>query len=117
MIAWRKNCLKTTDRILGLLGIARRAGKLALGADAAAEAVNARSARLVLLSRDLSPRTAGDVRARAEKCGVRAAGLRATMDELEAALGKRTGVIAVKDTGFAKTLLALCAQERGGISL
>ncbi len=105
----------TNDRLLGLLGIARRAGKLALGADAARQAAGARRARLLLLAEDLSPGTAGSLKTLADREGVRAVPLRRTMDEVEAALGKRTGVIAVNDAGFAKTLLALCAEERGGI--
>lgn len=99
------------DRLLSLLGIARRAGRLALGNDAAREAALRRGCALILLSSDLSPRTARAVLAAAERGNVKTETLRATMDEIGAAVGKRTGVIAVNDTGFAKKLLALNAEH------
>ena len=36
-----------------------------------------------------------------------------TMDEISMALGKRTGVVAVNDAGFAKKLHELCEAETG----
>ena len=44
------------DKALGLLGIARRAGRLSLGHDAAKGAVLAGKARLCLISADASER-------------------------------------------------------------
>ena len=41
--------------LLSLLGLARRAGKLSLGNDAAVESLRKGQARLVLLASDLSP--------------------------------------------------------------
>lgn len=109
--------METDNRLLNLLGIARRAGKLELGGEAVKQAVRRHRAKLVLLSADLSRRTAEGIHAEAEKAGVQTAEIHAKMDEVEAALGKRAGVIAVNDTGFAKTLLKLGAEERGGMNL
>lgn len=95
------------NSLLQLLGIARRAGKLALGSEAACGAVRAKRAVLVLLASDLSPRTVRTVSAVAEQTGTKAITIRSTMDELSRALGKRSGVIAVADRGFAEKLLAL----------
>lgn len=99
------------DRLLSLLGLARRAGRLALGSDAAQKAALSGRCSLILFSSDLSPRTARSVRAAAGRRNVKTAALRATMDEIGAAVGKRTGVLAVNDTGFAKKLLALNAED------
>ena len=108
--------MATTDKkLLGLLGLARRAGKLDLGADVAVQSLRKNRAKLLLLACDLSRRTAEKMEAEAESAGVRCRRTGADMDALGAALGKRTGVIAVSDAGFAKALLALCAEERGGI--
>lgn len=107
----------TDKKLLGLLGLARRAGKLDLGADAAAQAVRRHHAKLLLLARDLSVRTAEKMQAEAQSAGVRCRQSAEDMDALEKALGKRTGVIAVNDAGFAEAMLALCAEERGGIIL
>ncbi len=102
---------------MNLLGLARKAGKLELGSEAVKQAVRKRQAKLVLLSADLSQRTARAMRDEAEKAGVRVAALPAGMDAVQAALGRRAGVIAVNDSGFAKALLKLCAEDRGGTIL
>lgn len=99
------------EKFLHLLGIARRAGRLSLGNDAAVEALRKGRTRLILLASDLSPRTAGGVEFAANEEGVAAVRINATMDEISMALGKRTGVVAVNDSGFAKKLLALSADE------
>lgn len=100
-----------SNSLLQLLGIARRAGKLALGGDAAGEALRGKRAGLVLLASDLSPRTARAVSAAAEQSGAKAVAIRPAMDELARAVGKRSGVIAVTDRGFAEKLLALSTEE------
>lgn len=106
--------METNDRLMNLLGLARKAGKLELGSEAVKESVRRRRAKLVLLSSDLSERTARAIREEAETSGVRAAALPSGMDAVQAALGRRAGVIAVNDGGFAKALLKLCAEDRGG---
>jgi ribosomal protein L7Ae-like RNA K-turn-binding protein len=109
--------LETDNRLLNLLGIARRAGRLEFGSEAVRQAVRRRRARLVLFAADFSPGSAEKIGAEAKKAGVRTARIHAEMDAVEAALGKRTGVISVNDTGFAKKLLELGAEERGGMNL
>lgn len=104
----------TNNQLLNLLGLARRAGKLDLGTEAVKQAVRKHRAKLVLLAADLSPGTAASVSAAAGNAGVRASPLNAGMDEVEAALGKRTGVIAVNDEGFAEALRKLSPSDRGG---
>ncbi len=99
------------EKILNLLGIARRAARLSLGNDAAIESLRKGRVHLILLAGDLSPKTAGGVEFAAREEGVAAVRIKATMDELSMALGKRTGVVAVNDPGFAKKLLALSADE------
>lgn len=99
------------EKVLHLLGIARRAGRLSLGNDPTIEALRKGHTHLVLLASDLSPRTAGGVGFAAKEVEVAVITMKATMDEISMALGKRTGVVAVNDPGFAKKLLALCADE------
>ncbi|MCY1714971.1 L7Ae/L30e/S12e/Gadd45 family ribosomal protein [Caproiciproducens galactitolivorans] len=102
------------EKILHLLGIARRAGRLTLGNDAVIESLRRGNAKLVLLAKDLSPRTAGGVRLAAEEEGIALQALSSTMDEISMALGKRTGVVAVNDAGFASRLIALCTAQAAG---
>lgn len=99
------------DKMLHMLGLARRAGKLALGTEAAQDAVRKHKSGLVLLASDLSPRTVRNFVSAAQETGAKTVSVSATMDEIGAAVGKRTGVIAVNDTGFANRLLALSAED------
>jgi ribosomal protein L7Ae-like RNA K-turn-binding protein len=98
------------EKLLHLLGIARRAGRLALGSEAVLDALRKRKPALVLLASDLSQRTASNISSSAQQAGIPTRGIRSNMNEIEAALGRRTGVIAVNDMGFAKKLLALIAE-------
>lgn len=97
--------------LLSLLGIARRAGRLALGRDAAEEELRKGHTRLVLLAADLSTRSASGVVFAAREAGTPVITLGATMDEISMALGKRTGIVSVNDAGFAKKLNALNAEN------
>ncbi len=106
--------MEINRRLMNLLGIARKAGKLELGSEAVKESVRRHRAKLVLLSCDLSQRTVRSIRETAEMAGVPVGVLSVGMDEAEASLGKRAGAIAVNDTGFAKALVKLGAEERGG---
>ena len=99
------------DRALSLLGLARKAGKLELGADPAAEAMQEGRACLLLLARDLSPRSAGNASQKARETRVPALQVPWTMDRIGAALGKRSGILAVCDGGFAGKLRALLPEQ------
>jgi len=94
------------NKLLGLISICRKAGKLAIGFDPAAEALAAGKAPLVLVSPDLSPKTRSELEYRIKK-GVKATELielPLTMDDLSAVLGKRAGILAVMDHGLADAL-------------
>ena len=95
------------DRQLSLLGLARRAGKLAVGMEAAAEAIRQGEAALIVLARDISKRTEREIRQIAGESQAGILTLPAEMDRIGAAIGKRAGVIAVKDEGFARKITAL----------
>ena len=94
-------------RLLSLLGLARRAGKLEAGFDAAKSAVRAGQAALAAGAEDLSPKTWKNLRYEAESAGVPAVRLLAGMEELGRACGKKAGVFAVTDEGFAKAILGM----------
>lgn len=98
-------------KLLSLLGIARKAGKLSLGSEAACEAAIGGRCPLVLFASDLSPRTVRAVSGAAARGNAETAVLHVNMDEIGCAIGKRTGVLAVNDVGFAKKLLALNAED------
>ena len=103
------------EKLLSLLGIARRAGRLSLGFDAAADAIKNGKSSLLLLACDLSPRSLGSIGYIAEQAGVPVRQISATMEQLGIAIGKQqTGIISVNDSGFAKKLHTLCADQQTG---
>ncbi len=99
------------DKILNLLGICRRAGKLTIGNDAVTDdAVNGK-ASLVLVACDVSQNTAKKLKNTCARCGTQVLKLNRTRDELSAAIGKFCAVAAVCDKGFAKRLCELISEE------
>ena len=92
------------------MGLARKAGKLAMGNDAAEEAMVQGETRLLILAGDLAPRTRRNISRAAEDAGVTVADTPLTMDEISWAIGRRTGILSVNDEGFAKKMEALCRE-------
>ena len=95
------------SKIFGLLTICRKAGRLVTGFDMTAEAMAEGKTALVMLASDISPRTEKEIRFFAEKKNVNVLKSDISMDEIGSALGKRTGIIAVCDEGFAKRFAEL----------
>ncbi len=96
------------NKLLSLLGIARRACRISLGFDAASDSISAGQCRLLLLANDLSERTKRSILRTADDNGVQAILLDIPMAELGGAVGKLTGIIAVNDKGFADKMITLC---------
>lgn len=94
-------------RLLSMLGLARKARRLALGFDAAREAARSGQAALLAAASDVSDKTWKNLRYEAGSAGVPAVRLLAGMEELGRACGKKAGVFAVTDEGFAKAILGM----------
>lgn len=87
---------------LSLLGIARRAGRLAIGLDAARRAIERDQAHLLVLASDLAPRTESRVRGLA---GDLPTVVTASKEVIGRALGRGdTGIVVITDEGFARSL-------------
>ena len=91
------------DKILGLLGIARRAGHAVIGFDAVKAALLTGKARLVLLAADCSPKTEKELRFAASRRPCPLLKLSADKAAVSAALGlqKPVAAVATDDRGFA----------------
>lgn len=96
-------------RFLSTLGLCMRAGKLNFGFETVKSAVTEGTVHLLMTASDLSPKTAKEVAFLAEKYAVDLLALPVTMDQMRSAMGKKTGVLAVTDEGFAKRLKELQA--------
>lgn len=96
------------DKLLSALGISRRAGKLQIGFDAAAEAAQS-GAPMVVLASDIAERTKRNI---TQCCGPRTkiVELERTQHEIEAVVGRRFVVAAITDSNFA----ALVEQAMAG---
>ncbi len=98
---------------MGFLGICRKAGKLLCGHDVVKESIILSKAQLVLLSADASERLEREMRHACTYNGKNIPVLRTacTMDDFGAAIGKKSAVFSVTDTGFATKLLQKFGEE------
>ena len=87
------------DRILSLLGICKRAGKLITGADT---------------TNDFSKSSKKSVQTAADECNVKTLTMNRSKEEIGFALGKICGVMTTEDKGFADKLEQLIENESGG---
>lgn len=96
-------------KLLSLLGMCRRAGRLSCGHDSAVGSLRSRTARLCLLSSDSSERLRKEVEREASYDGreIPVVVLGSTIDEIGRAAGLKSAVLTVNDEGFAKTMLGL----------
>ncbi len=101
------------DRILSLIGLAQKAGKVASGEFSTENAVKSRKAKLVMIAKDASENTKKKFK---DKCTFYKVpfyiyGSKYTLGH---ALGKRErACAAVLDNGFAKSLLSLFGGKYG----
>ena len=96
-------------KLLSLLGMCRRAGKLSCGHDAAVGSVRSKSARLCLISSDASQRLRKEIEREANFEGreIPVREMFSTMEEIGKATGLKSAVVTVNDEGFAKSMLGL----------
>ena len=97
------------DKLLSLLGICRRAGRLQWGHDACLESVKHGRAKLCLLSADASERLRREFRFAAKRAGepLQILHIPYTMQQVKDATGYFAGVLTTEDEGFAKRLAQL----------
>lgn len=101
------------DKILSLLGMARRAGRLSCGHDAATEAIVKNKAKLCLCCEDASQRLKNEM-AHSCRYGNKnipfiEAGYKTT--ELSKAIGFKAAVITIDDEGFANKIRSLFSEN------
>lgn len=101
------------DKLLSLLGLARRAGRLTLGFDAICNSVIKNESKLILTTRDVSEGTARKLRNHLGDSGVTIRELRCGMADINAAIGKPVKLLSVNDSGFARRMLELLDNGYG----
>lgn len=104
------------DRVMSLLGLAARAGKIVSGGFSAEDAVRKKKAFLVLIAEDTQANT---VKKFTDKCSYYKIPLRyyGTKEALGHAVGREErACVAVIDRGFAESILDKLQQTTGGNS-
>ncbi|MGN0573241.1 MAG: L7Ae/L30e/S12e/Gadd45 family ribosomal protein [Acutalibacteraceae bacterium] len=111
--------MNDNPKLLSLLGMCRRAGRLSCGHDAAIGSVRSKSAKLCLLSSDSSQRLRKEIEREASFEGrdIPVKLMLSTMEEIGKATGLKSAVVSVNDEGFAKTMLGLLNNTPGEVNL
>lgn len=102
------------QRVLNLLGLAMRAGKIVVGEDFVVKVIRKQKDVLIFLAKDTGVHTSKKIMDKAKFYGVPVVRL-FTFEELSHAIGKSRKVLAVVDSGFSKQMQLLvnkiCATE------
>lgn len=111
--------MSDNPKLLSLLGMCRRAGRLSCGHDAAIGSVRSKSAKLCLLSSDSSQRLRKEIEREASFEGrdIPVKLMLSTMEEIGKTTGLKSAVVSVNDEGFAKTMLGLLNNTPGEVNL
>ena len=111
--------MSDNPKLLSLLGMCRRAGRLSCGHDAAIGSVRSKSAKLCLLSSDSSQRLRKEIEREASFEGrdIPVKLMLSTTEEIGKATGLKSAVVSVNDEGFAKTMLGLLNNTPGEVNL
>ena len=102
-----KGSLKAlNNKILSLLGFAAKAGKLSYGFEATLWSVKTAKARLLAVAEDISPKSRKEMHYYADKYNVKITVLEGIdIKTVSDAVGKKCGIVAVLDRGFADAIL------------
>ena len=93
------------NKIYGLLGLARKAGKISFGTQSCIEAIEKRKAKLVIIAEDCSDRTKKNFEdiSNTANVPIRVIG---TIENISKCIGQNNkAVIVVKDENFAKEII------------
>ena len=92
------------NNILGLIGLAMKAGEVAFGADSVEESIEKRKVKLIIVSEDSSERTKNKFTKLCEKYNLPII-VDGNIDELSKAIGKNNkAIIGIKDINFANSI-------------
>lgn len=87
----------------GIITMSKKAGKLAVGMDMVKKSCAQGEAKAVFVTSDISEKSFKEIRYCCAKYKVKLFRLDMTMDQMWYRLGKKAGVVAMTDTGFARS--------------
>lgn len=104
------------DKLRGLLGLARRAGKITFGSDATIREIQNGKAGVVVFAKDVSERTERMIGAVCDQSKTKVVKIPLDKLELGHAIGRgETAVAAVTDRAFSDRVIEICRDITGGI--
>lgn len=104
--------MNSQQKIINLLSICRKAGKVVLGFDAVKEAMYDGKAFCAAVASDISPKTLKEVRYVGQNCGIDVVELDIDSYDMFDIAGKQVVVMAVCDRGFAQRIRSLGIDEQ-----
>lgn len=107
--------MTSKSRVLGLIGLSAKAGKIEFGADAVEEVITRKKAKLVIVAEDASERTQKNFEFLCKKNNISYA-VFGEIDEISKAIGKSNkAVIAIKDKNLSNEIYKIiCGGEAIG---
>ncbi|HOZ54716.1 MAG TPA: ribosomal L7Ae/L30e/S12e/Gadd45 family protein [Clostridia bacterium] len=98
-----------TNKVLGLVGLATRAGKVIFGTDACVEGIEKNKIKLIILTNDASERLKNKF---IKLCELKNNGVKViifgTIDTISSAIGKQNkAVIGIKDINFSNEIIKI----------
>lgn len=99
------------NRLLSIISLSKKAGKLLAGNDRVKEAVLRGQAHVVLTASDLSEKSRRGIEALCKAEKVPSLAVPVTMEELAWEIGKRTGILAVTEPGLAGKLQSMAGRK------
>ena len=100
------------DRLLSLLGLCRRAGKIVIGADPVIDSVLKGKSHLVLMAKDFSKNSKKSIVSACNDSNLKTEVIARTKEELGFALGKYCAVVSITDKGFSDKIQELILKEQ-----
>lgn len=103
----------SNNKLLSMLGLAKKAGKLSLGHDAVMESIARGKAQAVILAADASDRLEREMKREIAFQNSMATLIRTkhTMAEIGTALPHKVGVVSVNDASFAQAVLKIFEED------
>ncbi len=98
-------------RIMGFLGLCRKAGKLLIGHDAVKESIVKNKAVLVLLSADASDRLKQEAKNLVSDKNIKLIITPFSSDDFYSGIGKKSSIFSVTDKGFANKTELMFGEE------
>lgn len=94
------------NKLVQIIALSKRAGKLVFGFDSVKESLENKKAYLLIATSCLSEKTLKEVKFLSEKYNAELIMIDSTLDELWYLIGKRTGVFSIVDENFSKKIKA-----------